>query len=130
MAQVIDLEKFKVFDFNEGVPYVSLTKNGMTFNKSIVMKLGYPTKVKMLVNEEERLIVIQACDENDVRGSQFYKKKASGVLSVRWNSRDLLNTVSEIGGWDLAHSSYRINGTLLPEDKAMLFDLKTATLLG
>lgn len=127
---MIDLEKFKVFDFNEGLPYVSLTKNGMTFNKAVVMKLGYPAKVKMLIDEEERLIAIQPCDENDAKGTQFYKEKASGVLSVRWNSRDLINTVSEIGGWDLSQSSYRINGTLLSEDKAMLFDLKTATLLG
>jgi hypothetical protein len=127
---MINLEKFKVFDFNEGTPYASLTANGMTFNKGVVMKLGYPAKVKMLIDEEERLIAIQPCDENDAKGTQFYKKKASGVLSVRWNSRDLINKVSEIGGWDLSQSSYKINGTLLFEEGAMLFDLKTATLLG
>ena len=34
------LENFKAFNFNEGVPYVSVTSNGMTFNKSVIMKLG------------------------------------------------------------------------------------------
>ena len=39
------LENFKPFNFNEGVPYVSITINGMTFNKSVIMKLEYPESV-------------------------------------------------------------------------------------
>ena len=32
---------FTAFNFNEGAPYVSITKNGVTFNKSVIMKLKY-----------------------------------------------------------------------------------------
>ena len=46
------LENFKPFNFNEGVPYVSITINGMTFNKSVIMKLEYPEYVRLLIDEE------------------------------------------------------------------------------
>ena len=45
------LENFKAFNFNEGVPYVSVTSNGMTFNKSVIMKLGYPEHVLLLARQ-------------------------------------------------------------------------------
>ena len=32
---MIDLSNFKTFDFSEGVPYISITSNGITFNKSV-----------------------------------------------------------------------------------------------
>ena len=44
------LEGFKPFNFSEGVPYVSITNNGMTFNKSVVMKLDYPEQVVLLID--------------------------------------------------------------------------------
>ena len=55
------LEGFKPFNFSEGVPYVSITNNGMTFNKSVVMKLDYPEQVVLLIDNETRRIAIQVC---------------------------------------------------------------------
>ena len=45
---MIDLSNFKTFDFSEGVPYISITSNGITFNKSVIMKMKYPTYVKLI----------------------------------------------------------------------------------
>lgn len=53
------LENFKPFNFNEGVPYVSITINGMTFNKSVIMKLEYPEYVRLLIDEETKRIAVQ-----------------------------------------------------------------------
>ena len=47
---MIDLTNFKAFDFNEGLPYVSITNNGLTFNKSVIMKMSYPSYVRLLIN--------------------------------------------------------------------------------
>lgn len=52
------LENFKPFNFNEGVPYVSITINGMTFNKSVIMKLEYPEYVRLLIDEETKRIAV------------------------------------------------------------------------
>ena len=35
----MDLSGFSAFDFSEGVPYFSVTLNGLTFNKAVVLKL-------------------------------------------------------------------------------------------
>lgn len=122
------LENFKPFNFNEGVPYVSVTSNGMTFNKSVVMKLDYPEYVRLLIDEETKRIAIQSCTKETPSAVPFYnKKKRSNTLSVRWNGRDLLNTVQNLMNWNLSQCGYRIDGVPLKEDQAMLFDLTRAS---
>lgn len=123
---MIDLSNFKTFDFNEGVPYISITNNGITFNKSVIMKMKYPARVKLLINEAEKQIAVQICEESDDKSVQFYKEKPNGVLSVRWNAKDLINTIARMCDWDLKQTSYRVNGVLVPEFKLMLFDLNDA----
>lgn len=121
------LEGFKAFNFNEGVPYVSVTNNGMTFNKSVIMKLDYPENVLLLIDEDTKRIAVQACTADTPNAAPFYNKgKKNNVLSVRWNGRDLLNTVQNLMGWNLQERGYRIDGVLLKEDHAMLFDLNNA----
>lgn len=127
---MLTLEGFTAFNFNEGVPYLSLTRNGLTFNKSVVMKLGYPSHVVLLINEMERQIAIQICDEKTENSTVFYKdNKKNDIKSVRWNGKDLVNTLQSMMGWNLEFESYRVNGVMLKEESAMLFDLRTATIL-
>ena len=121
------LSGFKAFNFNEGVPYVSITPNGITFNKSVVMKLDYPEYAVLLIDESSKRIAVQACEESTPNAVQFYKQKTSNVISVRWNGRDLLNTIQGMMGWNLKEMSFKVDGILLREDRAMLFDLTTAT---
>lgn len=123
------LENFKSFNFNEGVPYVSVTSNGITFNKAVVMKLNYPEHVLLLFDEETKRMAIQCCDADDQNAAAFFKQKKSNVISVRWNGRDLLNTIKGMTGWDLSKDGYRVDGLLLKEENAMLFDLNTAIVL-
>lgn len=121
------LDGFEVFDFSEGVAYVSITSNGVTFNKAVTMKLHYPEWVLLLINPITCEIAIQPCSEDTPNRAAFFKEKENGVLSVRWNSRDLLNRLEDLMYWDLEVNSYRVAGTLLREDNVMKFDLKSAT---
>lgn len=120
------LENFTPFNFHEGVPYVSITNNGITFNKSVIMKLGYPEYVLLLIDEETKRIAIQVCEAETENAASFYKEKKSKIISVRWNSKDLLNTISTITGWDLEKNSYKVNGRLLKDENAMIFNLNEA----
>lgn len=121
------LDGFVAFDFSEGAPYASVTKNGVTFNKSVIMKLGYPTHVQLLINPAIKQFAIVPCAAETQKAQAFYNPdKKSNVLLVRWNSRDLLNTICEITGWDYKKESYRIAGTLISEENLMLFDLNVA----
>lgn len=123
---MIDLSNFKEFDFNEGVPYVSITNNGVTFNKSVSIKMKHPAYVKLLINEEGKQIALQACDEHEKMAVQFYKEKANGVQSVRWNAKDLINTLARMCDWDLKQRSYRVKGTFVPDMNIVLFDMNDA----
>ena len=126
------LDGFTAFNFNEGVPYVSVTKNGVTFNKGVVMKLKYPEYVLFLLNANTKQMALQCCEKDTPNAASFCTedKRNSKVLSIRWNGRDLLNTIEDITGWNLAKEAYRIDGKLIVEEQAMLFDLAEATLLG
>lgn len=123
------LEGFFAFDFSEGVPYASFTQNGITFNKSVTLKLGEPEFVKFLINAEAKQVAIQACEADEKNATVFYRPKASGILSVRWNARDLLNTIERIMGWNFKENGYRADGILLREERAIVFDLSKATIL-
>ena len=124
---MIGLSGFKPFNFNEGVPYISITKNGITFNKSCIIKLDYPTNVVLLINESEKLIAIQRCDPNAPNAAKFFNgSKGKNTMLVRWNSRDLKNTICELTDWNLDFDSYKIEGVLMKEDDAILFDLRRA----
>ena len=130
MIIVSIFDGFTTFDFNEGVPYVSVTKNGVSFNKSVIMKLNYPTHVQLLINAATKQIAIKACLPIENKAHAFYNaEKKSNVLSVRWNAKDLLNTISDLTGWNYEVESYRIEGVLIPEEKAMLFDFNNAEIL-
>lgn len=122
-------DSFKSFNFDEGVPYVSITKNGVTFNKAVIMKLNYPTNVVLLINSEDKVIAIKKCTPDVKNSTTFYKENEKNILSVRWNARDLLNTLQDITGWDLSKYSYRVDGVLVAEENAMIFDLKTSKIL-
>ena len=43
----MDLSGFKAFDFSEGIPYFSVTKNGLTFSKAVTLKLGCPAYARL-----------------------------------------------------------------------------------
>lgn len=120
-------EGFTAFNFNEGVPYVSITKHGVTFNKGVVMKMECAQYVILLVNSSSKQIAIQACSENTTKATAFFNdEKKKNAYSVRWNGRDLLNTITAITGWNLDKKGYKVEGRLFPEEKAMLFDLNNA----
>lgn len=125
------LSGFKTFNFNEGAPYASVTKNGVTFNKSVIMKLNFPEYVCLLINAETKQIAVQVSSKETENSIVFCtpEKRNGKVLSVRWNGRDLLNTLKDITGWDLNKDGYRIEGKYLSEEDAVLFDLNTATIL-
>lgn len=120
---------FKAFNFDEGVPYVSVTRNGVTFNRAVIMKLDYPTHIQLLINENTKQVAVLPCAESANNATSFYKEKRNNVVSVRYNGKDLLNTLKAMMEWNLEVDSYRIEGNHIKEENAMLFDFKTATKL-
>lgn len=104
----MDLSGFSAFDFSEGVPYFSVTLNGLTFNRSVVLKLGSPTYVRLLINEESRQVRFRFAKKQRRRQWRFNKPKKNGVLSVRWSSQDLVATFKRIIGKQISKSTVTV----------------------
>lgn len=120
----MDLSGFSAFDFSQGSPYLSVTSNGVTFNRAVTLRLSSPAFVRLLINAETKQVVLQVCDENTPQAVPFYKPKKKDVLSVRWNAQDLLTTFKQLLDSDLQHG-FRVDGKLV-ESGLMLFDLTEA----
>lgn len=118
-------EKFKKISLTTGLPYMSVTGNGITFSKNAVIKMGKPSHVELLMNEEDKQIAIRVCDKSDEEAIQFVKNTKN--INVRWNNKDFLNTLSKLMDWNLKEGGYRILGDWYDSENAMLFDLTKAT---
>ena len=121
------LEGFKVINLTVGLSSISITQNGLTFNKTSIVKLGCPSHVLLMLNETDKMLAVQVSDEDNENSTPFYKSKKSGFITVRWNNRDLLHTISKMMAWDLAETGYKIDGEYLSEENAIIFNLNNAT---
>ena len=122
----MSLEGFEAISFGNAGLTVSITKNGTTFNKTVVEKLSKPSNVVLMLNKSLKQFALRAANAKDNMTMPFYTS-AQKSPSVRWNSKEYLRTLSDLAGWDLANTQgYHINGTYLSSDKAVLFDLNDA----
>ena len=121
----MDLSGFKAFDFSEGTPYFSVTRNGLTFSKAVTMKLGCPKYVLLLISADAKQVVLQACTPETPKAVAFYKQRKNGIMSVRWNSHDLIATFERLLGASFEQHGFRVDGNVI-DDQTMLFDLNFA----
>lgn len=122
------LEGFKKVNLTSGLPYVSITDNGMTFSKNAVIKMGKPKNVILLMNEEKKMIAVQICDANEEGSIQFFKNTKS--INVRINNKDFIYTLSRLMNWNIKEEGYRVLGDWYENEQIMIFDLTKAALLG
>ena len=122
---MIDLSKFKSFDFSEGKPTVSFTKNGVTFNKAVTIKLGKPEYVQLLIDEDDKQMVLVSCEEGAENAQPYFRERGKDILSVRWNSKDFRDVIARLMEWDVLHKTYRVDGDYYPDDNLILFDLNS-----
>lgn len=121
-------ENFKKVNLTTGLPYISITINGITFSKSAVIKMGKPSHVVFLISEDEKKIAVQVCGKDDESAVQFFKNTKN--MNVRMNNKDFLNSLSKLMNWNLEEEGYRILGEWYESEKAMLIDLTKANVIG
>ena len=121
------LEGFEPIVFGNSSAVVSITKNGVTFNKTAFEKMNGTNYVTLLVNRDKKQFAIRQCAQNDANAMPFAAAIKPKAPSVRWNSKELLRLFSSLMSWDLEKcSGYKITGEYLKGDKALLFDLTDA----
>lgn len=120
------LEGFKPFELMTGSAVLSVTNNGLSFNKNVINKMGRPEYIRFMINASTKQLAIQKTDENDTVGVQFVRKSSDNRNGVRYNNRDLENTIATLMEWNLSTKTYRIDGIYQEDDHAMIFNLLTA----
>lgn len=105
-------------------PYVTLTGRMLAFSKSSIDMLDQAPFVHVLLNEEEKVLLVEESGE-DSTSIAFVRPVPKGrQLLVRWGSREILDPIREIIGSDNCKTAIRIWGKYYPEHKAIKYDLK------
>ena len=119
------LSGFKPINITTGFPTLTLTKNGVGFNKAAILKMDGPHFVRVAINAEQNMLALIACDEDDEYATSF-AKDGKKTINVRWNSRDFANTIAEKCQWDGISRGKKVTGQYLPDENALIFDLNRA----
>lgn len=123
------MEGFKPFTFGNTGPSVSITKNGITFNKPAVDKLGSPQYTQLLINEKEKKLAVKKTTSTDPLAVPFCAAIKKGAPSVRWNSKELLRAICGMTGWNLLASGcpgYKVFASYDRSESALIIDLTAA----
>lgn len=93
-------------------PYLSVTENGVTFNKAVTLKMKKLEYILFLIDRQKKRWLCKHVMKKTPNAVKFFNEnRNNAILSVRWNSRNLLNTLSQPMDWDLSKVDYRIPGT-------------------
>ena len=116
------LEGFKKVAPSRGVPTVAIVKDGLVFNKNVAKYFGERNRVLFLINKDEKKIALQKIDGRDEQSITFYRR----MNGARFSYRELVRQVFALGDFDLEHYYYKVKGTVIEEEKAIVFDITEA----
>lgn len=117
---------FEVLETVKGTPSMSVTKNGVAFNKTVVEKMRAPQFAVPLIDKSRKRFAVIACGENDRGSREFFKPGRDLSYGARWNNYDLRSTLEQMMGWDLSRAGQKIPGTYSEEKNGFIFDLMDA----
>ena len=115
---------FVIYDDKVTRPFFTMRKLYITFSKQAVEMLEYAEYVHLLIDRENKKIAFQAC-KKDKTAIPFYKEPEEGKqMLVRLNGIERVTAIMKVAGITDCGKGIRFYGDFLPEDKAIVFDLK------
>lgn len=121
------LKGFEPLIVASGIPRVTISRNGVSFNKATVEKMGKAPYVCVLIDRPGRRFAISPDEgEDSISRMDFFRPGAEISNGVRWNSSDLKQTFHDLMGWDVEHQTMRADGFFDAESRAIIFDLNEA----
>lgn len=116
------LDSFKPKKLVIGSPYITITNNGVSLNKSAVARLDYAEYVRILLDEDAKELAIQICYDNDSNKESFVKpEKKDETQYVRWNNKEFVKQLLAWGPENLRETGFKVPGEYLSDEKALLF---------
>lgn len=122
------LDKFTVVDLvkTRSASVITVTGNVLRFNKQTAEELGFPPYIQILSNVKDKQFAIRACKEGDINAVEFSKPEGEQKGPVKINIAAVADIIRKMGGWSM-DESWNVPGIYFAEDRALVYDVKTAT---
>lgn len=104
----LDLKKFRIRVF-----------------KSALHQIGDPEFIQLLVNPDEMVVAIRAVDKEHTNDQTHKVGKKMNFKNVEFYSRAFFDRLCTICGEMERGSTYRLYGRVYPEQRTLLFSLRT-----
>lgn len=93
--------------------------------KSVISALGNPDYIRMLINPEEKVVIVQICDKRERNVIEVPRNLNKDGVSFGINSVALLESMTKLMGWSKS-LTYRAKGELQIESGFVVFFLEKA----
>lgn len=120
------LEGFVEIPILQGSSFLSVTDNGLNFNKNVVKHMQRAESVKIFCNSSKKQIAIKKCDKNAENSIPFYRDEKNLTSGVRFNNREVQQMIATMMDWNLSEYNYRADGFLADDGETMIFNLNCA----
>ena len=125
------MTNFNIADFDvisiqsSGEAEMHLNKRYLTFTKSLIEEMGCPPYVRVLVNAKDQMVALQACKPTDENAYKFSQPRGLQKKAKYCCRKSIKKSILAVIGnvWDESNF-YGCRGLYLPEQKAMIFDMK------
>lgn len=104
------------------VPFITLSRYGITFSKYSLEKLAYAQYVHAYIDRDAKQFAIQPCQKDEAAIELVSHDKPNPAF-VRWGNRKMLRTLVGLAGINVNEKSYRINGVYYKEEDVIIYDL-------
>ena len=104
---------------------LNLMEDSILLNEGVLDALDWPRQVQILINKEEKMLLLRACTIDDQQAVVVPEERA---VQFEISGRNLLRKIKHMVGWedDRPRMCY---GEYLPAHQAIRFDLKGAQAL-
>lgn len=124
----MDFGNFKPFTLTSGPSTMTVSKSGVSFSRTSVIKLNKTRYARLLIDYKDKMVAVQEAEKDDENAVPFYNPKRK-IITARWNYVDLINSIANLMDWNIKKHTYRINGEYIEAQKALVFDLKEPNIL-
>ena len=101
-------------------------KEGLfTLNEGTIEALGRPRQVQILINMQEKMLVMRACGTEDIEAVVL---PSENVISTEIGERSIMKQIKQKMEWNDDHTR-ECTGVCYPELKAVCFDLSNVRII-
>ena len=111
------LKDFELCGKKQKVPFISIIKQGFIIGEETRRLLGDPAYIRVWRKKDTRQIAINAAEPQE--------KCAVKIDTQTWQIRGIVyrNAAEELMGIQVKGETYRVDGSYLPEEQLIVFDM-------